>query len=132
MEGDPRIGSDPVTGRIARINVLPVLLVCLAAAACHASPARAVGELACGGIADNTPGCTDLPANTLDGPVSVAVNPSGNSVYVVDSNSGNVAHFFRGSEGKISYDGSAMTDRAVSAPTSRAARRRCRPPSAWP
>ena len=98
-------------GMSGRINVVPVLLVCLAAAAGLPSAANAVGELAYDGcIADNLPGCTDLPANTLDGPVSVAVNPSGNSVYVADTTAGNVAHFFRNSEGKISYDGCVSND----------------------
>jgi DNA-binding beta-propeller fold protein YncE len=54
---------------------------------------------------DSTHGCADLPSAPLDGAWGVAVSPDGNSVYVASRQSDSVAHFFRGADGALSYDG---------------------------
>jgi DNA-binding beta-propeller fold protein YncE len=54
---------------------------------------------------DASRGCADLPFDPLAGTAGIAVSPNGDSVYVASSTSDSVAHFFRGSDGALTYDG---------------------------
>ena len=74
--------------------------------------AAAVGQIGYDGCFANdaTPGCVDLPFAPLDGAAAVAVSPDGNSVYVASAISDSIAHFFRGPDGQIAYDGCLAND----------------------
>jgi DNA-binding beta-propeller fold protein YncE len=50
-------------------------------------------------------GCDDLLAAPLDGAYGVVVSPDDRSVYVASVGSNSIAHFFRGPDGQIAYDG---------------------------
>jgi Ca2+-binding RTX toxin-like protein len=54
---------------------------------------------------DASRGCADLPFAPLDGPRGIAVSPDGGSIYVGSGGSNSIAHFFRGSDGALTYDG---------------------------
>ncbi|HEV3478363.1 MAG TPA: hypothetical protein VG144_02815, partial [Gaiellaceae bacterium] len=61
---------------------------------------------------DATDGCVDLLATPLTGASGVAVSPDGGSVYIASFNSHSIAHFFRGPDGQLSYDGCLADDGA--------------------
>jgi DNA-binding beta-propeller fold protein YncE len=54
---------------------------------------------------DASQGCADLPFAPLSGTAGIAVSPKGDSVYVASSTNDSVAHFFRGPDGALTYDG---------------------------
>ncbi|MEA2364099.1 MAG: hypothetical protein QOD71_3244 [Thermoleophilaceae bacterium] len=67
-------------------------------------PGGAIAYQGCWGN-DASHGCVDLPFAPLDGPRGVAVSSDGGSVYVGSTSSSSVAHFFRGADGALTYDG---------------------------
>jgi DNA-binding beta-propeller fold protein YncE len=78
----------------------------------HFSRTGTRGQLAYGGCLGNDAqtGCGDLPAAPIDGAVNVAVSPDGRSVYAVASGGHTIAHFFRGSDGHVAWDGCLGSD----------------------
>lgn len=62
-------------------------------------------------VTDNSvPGCTDIPGTSLSTPKGIAVSPDGDSVYVVSSTPGAIAHFGRNVSGGLTYAGCFSND----------------------
>jgi DNA-binding beta-propeller fold protein YncE len=78
------------------------------ASAAQAAP----GDLAYDGCfnGSGTLDCVDLPFNPMQQPSDVAVSPDGKSVYAVAFSSDAVLHYFRGPDGRLSYDGCVNND----------------------
>lgn len=68
-----------------------------------------LGFVGCFGNTNNQ-GCIDLPFAPLSGARSTTVSADGKSVYVASDVSNSVAHFFRGTDGRLSYDGCLADD----------------------
>ena len=70
-----------------------------------AAPAGQISYDAC--ISDDGSGgnCVNAPGSPLDSAADVAVSPNGKSVYVTGTTSDDIAHFFAGAQGQLTYDG---------------------------
>ena len=81
------------------------LLLCLVALLLLAIPsgASAAGELSFGECFGASPGCITEAGEPFASAGSVAVSPTGGSVYVTGS--GSLSHFFADGNGRLSYDG---------------------------
>ncbi len=74
--------------------------------------AAAGGQISYDGClnSDGSSGCGDLFGTPTQGAYSVAVSPSGGSVYVASALSNSVTHFFAAAGGQITYDGCLNND----------------------